>query len=99
MGEGFTKMTVMITERQIERLAEAIEEAKPLLATGEYRAVTIPDDVSALTKDEAEATIGDLRDLVPVGYDYRDKTGELWTVTDYTEAARDGHDGPESLGL
>ena len=92
-------MTTMITDRQRERLAEAIEEAKPLLATGEYRLVPVPTDFDALTKDEAEAAIGDLRDLVPVGYDYRDKAGELWTASDYSQAAQDGHDGPESLGL
>ena len=92
-------MTVMITDHQRERLAEAIEEAKPRLASGEYRLVTVPTDFDALTKEETESAIGELRELVPVGYDYTDKRGELWTVSDYSEAARDGHDGPDSLGL
>lgn len=89
----------MITDNQRLRLAGAIETADPLLASGEYRLVPVPDDFDALTKEDAESAIGNLENLVPVGYDYRDKTGELWTTADYSEAARDGHSGPASLGL
>jgi len=89
----------MITDRQRERLAAAIDDAQPKLASGAYRVVELPDNPDSLTKEQAEDVIDSLLNLVPVGYDYRDKTGELWTVSDYTDAARDGHDGPESLGL
>ena len=89
----------MITDNQRIRLTTAIESAVPLLESGEYRLVTIPDDIEALTKEDAETAIGNIENLVPIGYDYTDKRGELWTVSDYAEAARDGHDGPESLGL